>query len=72
VASVGVVAGTGPAGMRLTDRLPYLMSGVAYPDYLVLGPEALTSGISGVRVAGFFGADWGVETGDAAWGDTAR
>jgi predicted peptidase len=67
VASVGAVSGTGPAGMRLTDRMPYFVSGIAYPDCIVLGPEALERGIDGVRVAGFFGNDWSVENGDFAW-----
>jgi hypothetical protein len=66
-ALVGVVAGTGVAGMRLTERLPYFVSGVAYPDCIVLGPEVLTSGTAGIRVAGFFGVDWAVESGEFAW-----
>ncbi len=66
-ALVGVVAGTGVAGLRLTERLPYFVSGVAYPDCIVLGPEVLASGTAGVRVAGFFGIDWGVESGEFAW-----
>ncbi len=63
-ASVGVVSGSGLVGMRLTDRLPYFVSGVEYPDYLVLNPETLTNGISGVRLAGFFGPDWSLPTGE--------
>jgi dienelactone hydrolase len=66
-ALVGVVGGTGPVGMRLTDRMPYFVSGVEYPDLLVLGPEALVRGSQGVRAAGFFGPDWRVETGEFAW-----
>jgi len=66
-ACVGVVGGSGPAGMRLTTRLPYFVSGVAYPDCIVIGPEMLTRGTEGVRAAGFFGLDWSVETGDFAW-----
>jgi predicted esterase len=66
-ALVGLVVGTGPAGMRLTDRLPYFVSGCAYPDCLVLGPETLMRGSEGVRAAGFFGADWGVASGDWVW-----
>ncbi len=66
-ASVGVVAGTGLPGLRLTDRLPYFVSGTAYPDCLVFGPETLTQGSRGVRGAGFFGPDWGVETGEFVW-----
>jgi len=68
-ALVGVVGGTGAAGMRLTDRLPYFVSGVAYPDCIVMGPDILTEGVDGVRVAGFFGIDWGVESGEFAWRD---
>jgi dienelactone hydrolase len=67
-ATVGVVGGTGLAGMRLTDRMPYFVSGVEYPDLIVLGPETLSAGGSGVRVAGFFGLDWGVATGEWVWG----
>ena len=66
-ALVGVVAGTGVAGMRLTERLPYFVSGSAYPDCIVLGPEVLTSGTAGIHVAGFFGIDWGVDSGEFAW-----
>jgi dienelactone hydrolase len=63
-ASVGVVGGSGLIGMRLTDRLPYFVSGVEYPDYLVLNPDTLTAGLSGVRLAGFFGSDWTISTGE--------
>ncbi|MCH8275196.1 MAG: prolyl oligopeptidase family serine peptidase [Armatimonadetes bacterium] len=67
VASVGVVSGTGIAGMRLTDRIPYFVSGIGYPDCIVIGPEALEKGMAGVRVAGFFGTDWSVNSGEFAW-----
>jgi poly(3-hydroxybutyrate) depolymerase len=60
LAMVAAVAGTGLHGMRLTDRQPYFMSGVGYPDWTVLDP-------AGVRGAGFFGNDWAVESGEAAW-----
>lgn len=69
IASVGVVAGTGVAGARLTDRLPYFVSGVGYPDCVVLGPEVLREGVAGVRVAGIFGLDWSVGSGSFAWRD---
>ena len=67
VAAVGVVSGTGIKGMRLTDRLPFFTSGVGYPDCVLLGPEALTQGFPGVKVAGFFGNDWSVERGEFVW-----
>jgi dienelactone hydrolase len=68
VACVGVVAGTGLAGMRLAERMPIFLSGAGFPDCLVAGPDSLTSGAAGVRAAGFFGNDWGIESGDFAWG----
>ncbi len=68
VACVGAVSGTGVTGMRLTDRLPYFVSGVAYPDLTIVGPEMLNKGADGVRAAGFFGNDWKVETGEFVWG----
>lgn len=67
VASVGVIAGTGLAGMRLTDRLPYFVSGVAYPDFTLMSTETLRSGVTGVLAAGFFGPDWGVISGEFAF-----
>jgi len=67
VACVAAVSGTGVTGMRLTDRLPYFLSGVDYPDVTVIGPEMLKQGSEGVRVAGFFGLDWSVDRGEFAW-----
>lgn len=66
-ACVGVVSGTGIAGMNLTDRLNYFLSGVEYPDCTVIGPEMLREGVKGVRAAGFFGNEWSVDQGDFAW-----
>jgi pimeloyl-ACP methyl ester carboxylesterase len=70
-ALVGVVAGTGPAGMRLTNRLRYFVSGVAYPDLMIFGPGVLAEGTSDVRAWGYFGPDWKVDTGDFAWRDSS-
>ncbi len=64
VAAVGVVSGTGVKGMRLTDRLPFFVSGIGYPDCVVFGAEALLKGVPGVKQAGFFGNDWSVEHGE--------
>ena len=68
-ALVGVVTGTGVAGMRLADRLPYFVSGVHYPDVFVAGPDILSNGTAGVRAAGFFGLDWSVDKGKIVWRD---
>jgi pimeloyl-ACP methyl ester carboxylesterase len=66
-ACVGVVSGSGLVGLRLTDRLPYFVSGVAYPDCLILTPMVLSRGSEGVRLAGFFGANWSVASGEWVW-----
>lgn len=66
-ACVGVVSGSGLAGMRLAERMPIFLSGAGLPDCLVVGADTLVSGAGGVRTAGFFGNDWRVETGDFAW-----
>ena len=71
VAMVGVVGGTGPAGMRLTDRLRWFVSGIVYPDLMVLGPNVLSTGTSDVRAWGYFGLDWQVDSGEIAWRDAA-
>lgn len=66
-ASVGVICGTGVSGMRLADRLPYFVSGIGYPDCLVMSPDVLQQGADAILVAGFFGNDWSVGNGEFAW-----
>jgi hypothetical protein len=65
--SVGVVAGSGLTGLRLTDRLPYFTSGVAYPDCLLISPKSLSEGPAAFIAVGYFGGDWGVDSGEFAW-----
>jgi len=69
VALVGVISGTGVVGMKLTDRVPYFLAGVAFPDCTVFGPDALKVGGAAARVAGFFGKDWSVQSGELLWRD---
>ncbi len=66
-ACVAVVSGTGLAGHRLTHQLPYFVSGVGYPDWSVFSGSMLATGSEGVLATGFFGPDWSLERGDAAW-----
>jgi hypothetical protein len=68
-AAVGVVGGTGAAGLRLTARLPFFTSGVAYPDCLLLRAKALSEGSTTPLAAGYFGGDWDVESGEFAWNE---
>jgi len=63
-ACVAVVAGSGPAGLRLTDRVPYFLAGVGVPDVVVFTTELLVEGAKGIKLAGFFGLDWSVENGE--------
>jgi hypothetical protein len=53
--------------MRLTERLNYFFSGVEFPDCTILSPEMLTGAASGVRLAGFFGEDWSLDSGEWGW-----
>lgn len=64
---VGVVSGAGLHGMRITDRLPYVLSGTGFPDCLVLGADAPSKGVGGILAAGFFGLDWSVKSGEFVW-----
>jgi pimeloyl-ACP methyl ester carboxylesterase len=66
-ALVGVVAGTGFPGLRMTEHLPYFSSGVGYPDCVLVGADSLLKGTAAVRAAGFFGNDWSVPSGDFVW-----
>ncbi len=67
IALVGAVSGSGIVGMRLTDRLPYFVSGVGYPDCVVFGQEILSEGTQAIKAAGFFGIDWTIKAGDFAY-----
>ena len=67
IAMVAAVGGTGMAGLRLTDRLPYFTSGVAYPDWCVFDPAVLEKGVEGVLAAGYFGNDWRLESGESVY-----
>jgi hypothetical protein len=72
VACVAVVAGTGMPGLRRTDRMPYFVSGVAYPDLTVLKALPTSDPDRGLVAVGFFGQDWGVETGEFAFAAEAK
>ncbi len=66
-AAVAVVGGTGMSGLRLTERLAYFLSGVAYPDCSVFSAHERESGDATLQAAGFFGIDWGVDSGEFAF-----
>lgn len=66
---VGAVASTGPAGGRLTERLPILVSRVGYPDWMLIQSDALRSGDRGVLAAGFFANDWSFDPSQSAFAE---
>jgi pimeloyl-ACP methyl ester carboxylesterase len=66
-ASVGVISGTGKMGMQLTNNLPYMLPGNGFPDCLVLSSDWADHGVKGIQVAGFFGNDWQIDSGDFAF-----
>jgi poly(3-hydroxybutyrate) depolymerase len=67
--SVGVVSGTGLTGMRGTNRMPYLLPGIGFPDLLVSRASSYLRGEKSVLGAGFFGDDWSLEYGEFVWND---
>jgi hypothetical protein len=64
---VGIVGATGPEGLRLINRRPYLSLGVAYPDVTLFESTDDDSILLG---AGFFGNDWSFERGEFLWKET--
>ena len=70
-ASVGIVAWTGPGGWVAASPGQYFVSGAGFPDLMVFSAEMLRTGTAGVRAIGWFGRDWGVESGEFVWGSAA-
>jgi hypothetical protein len=64
---VAAIGGTGLSGMRLTERIPVFGAGTAFPDWTILGPEAIEHGTKGVVGAGFFGPNWEYVAGESGW-----
>ncbi len=66
--SIGIVAGTGLAGLRSTNHFPYFVSGAGFPDWIVGRTELLERGAAGFVGAGFFAGDWSADgQADSAW-----
>ncbi|WP_165041778.1 alpha/beta hydrolase-fold protein [Dysgonomonas sp. ZJ709] len=57
-ASVGVVAGTGDAGMRATSPNNYISGITGFPDLMIYRADALKNGLTGMEAAGYFDNDW--------------
>lgn len=57
-ASVGVVAGTGDAGMRATSPNNYISGITGFPDLMIYRADMLKDGLTGMEAAGYFDNDW--------------
>lgn len=58
VNSVGVIGGTGLAGMRATLGNQYFAGGSGFADYMIFSLDMLTKGSDGIKMAGYFDNNW--------------
>ena len=63
-AAIGVIAGTGPNGMKAIYANDYFSGITGFPDLLIFSTDWIRDGVNGIRVSGFFGNDWSVDKGD--------
>lgn len=63
-ASVGVVAGTGNEGMKSLYPNDYFSGITGFPDLMIFDVNWLKDNPRGIKVSGFFGNDWKIETGE--------
>lgn len=64
---LGLVGGTSATGLRAIERVPLFLSGAHIPELFVNSTEMYLKGSKGVVAAGFYGPDWGVESGTFAF-----
>lgn len=58
---------TGDIGARVAMRVPFFVSGVAIPDWVIAKSDVFTGGRSGVVGAGYFGSNWSYDVRQSAW-----
>ena len=66
-ALIGVVGGTGIEGLRSTARLRYFVSGVAYPDLVLLSADFLKVGNDALIAAGYWNSQWQIDGAEIVW-----
>ena len=64
VASIAVVSGSGPTGMKATNANQYFSGGSGFPDFMIFSNNMLRNGVEGVKMAGFYGNDWSLKDGE--------
>jgi poly(3-hydroxybutyrate) depolymerase len=62
-----LIGGTGLAGMRATDRMPYLLSGVGIPDVCLIRADMWSKGTQGIECAGFLGPALRMDQSEVVW-----
>jgi hypothetical protein len=58
---VGVVAGTGDAGMQATAPNNYFSGITGFPDLMIFRADMLRTGLDAVEIAGYFNNEWRLE-----------
>jgi predicted esterase len=56
--SIGVIAGTGLKGMSAANANQYFAGASGFPDFMVFRLAMLQSGVSEIKLAGFFDNNW--------------
>ncbi|GHB70665.1 alpha/beta hydrolase-fold protein [Persicitalea jodogahamensis] len=60
-ASIAVVSGTGLKGLSASNANQYFSGGSGFPDFMIFSNDMLRDGVSGVKMAGFYGNDWSLQ-----------
>jgi predicted esterase len=63
-AMVGVIAGTGGQGMKSLYANDYFSGITGFPDLMIFDVNWIKDSPEGIKVSGFFGNDWGINSGD--------
>ena len=69
IASVVVIGGAGPVGMRSTYSLSLFTPFVRYPDCVIRRVDRNRAQDSRPIAAGYFGLDWSIENGEFLFSD---
>jgi dienelactone hydrolase len=63
----GLLGGSGKAGMRVTERLPYLSSGVGVPDLCIVHGDLWAKGSQSIEAAGFLDREFSTKHAEIVW-----
>ncbi|MBK9291862.1 MAG: prolyl oligopeptidase family serine peptidase [Bacteroidetes bacterium] len=60
---IGIVGGSGLTGLKAAVQNHYFSGITAFPDLMIFKAGWLLNGLEDMRMSGFFGPDWGVDSG---------